>query len=563
MCLESYRRVSFQLILIIVFIADVSYASAADKKGPLPGSMFDVRLYGAVGNGNTINTAAIQKAIDAASAAGGGTVYMAGGTFLSGTLYLKSHVTLYIESGATLRGSTRLEDFPVNIPEYRSYTDYYVTRSLIHAEKQSNITITGRGVIDGQGRTFHEKPIKERPFLMRIIECNDVKVEGITLRNSPCWVQHYLACNNVVIENITVDSMATYNNDGIDIDSCDKVRIANCNISCYDDAIVLKSTSDRACRNIVITNCVLKTNCHAFKLGTESNGGFQNIAFSNSTIYDSTAGVALELVDGGEFDGVSVSDIMMSNVGNALFVRLGNRARPYKGTVAGKGGVTGSDFEITDKAARPGMGTMQNIIISNIQARGIHGVGCAVAGIPGHEIKNITFDNIRMRFRGGGLPEAVERDIPEVEREYPDPNMFGKLPAYGFYFRHVRNLRFSDAELSFEGDDHRPAVVCDDVKDAVITGFDAQSASLCKGLLYFRNVDGVYVHSSRPRAAAAPFVYVADSNSKNVCISNNDFGRVEQVLKCGQGVDSNAVYVADNHTYDPCTIKKTIRFGTE
>ena len=192
---------------------------------------------------------------------------------------------------------------------------------------------------------------KSRPYLIRMINCRNILLRDITIMNSPMWVQHYLLCEDVNIDGIKVNSRVNHNNDGIDIDGCQRVRISNCDIVSGDDAIVLKSTLDIPCKNVTITNCVLSSDCNAFKLGTETNGGFQNIVFSNCTIYDTPlAGITLQMVDGGTLERVSVSNITMNNVGTAIFIRLGNRARPYN-----------------DSLPKPGMGKLSHVIIDNIQ----------------------------------------------------------------------------------------------------------------------------------------------------------------------------------------------------
>lgn len=444
--------------------------------------IFDVRDYGAIGDGATLDTKAIQSAIDACVQNGGGKVYLHSGSFLSGTIYLKSNVTLYIEAGAVLLGSTDLKDYPVTVSEYRSYTDNYTDKSLIYAEKAENISIAGSGVIDGQGGSPSFKfgrpsreYYKQRPFIIRVIECKNVAIRDVTIRNSPMWVQHYLACDNVLIDGITVRSKVNQNNDGIDIDACSNVRISNVDVDSGDDAIVLKSTADRPCRNVTITNSVLSSYANALKMGTESNGGFQNITISNCTLYDTRgSGIALELVDGGVFDQVSVSNITMDNVRSAIFIRLGNRARPF--TAKGPGGPTGT-FTVEEGSAMPGMGSMSNIIISNVQAIGVSKVGCSITGLPGFPVENVTLENIRIRYEGGGSLEDAAREVPERAEAYPGSGMFGTLPAYGFFVRHVKNVRFNRVDLEFADADRRPALVFDDVDGAVLDQFKAQRAA--------------------------------------------------------------------------------------
>ncbi|MHC4496707.1 MAG: glycoside hydrolase family 28 protein, partial [Planctomycetota bacterium] len=207
---------------------------------------------------------AIQKAIDQCSSDGGGTVYFPPGTFLSGTIYMKTGVTLKLDAGCTLLGSKDLKDYPPTVQAFRSYTDNYTDKSLIYGENLDKIAIIGRGTIDGQGRSF-KGPYKVRPYIIRFIQCRNVTVQDVTIRNSPMWVQHYMACDDVRITGVTVRSRVNHNNDGINIDSCRRVIISDCNISSGDDAIVLKSTSARICRDVTVSNCVVSSRCNALK----------------------------------------------------------------------------------------------------------------------------------------------------------------------------------------------------------------------------------------------------------------------------------------------------------
>jgi polygalacturonase len=368
-------------------------------------------------------------------------------------VYLKSNVSLYLERGAVLLGSKNLEDYPVTIAQYRSYTDNYTERSLLYGENLENVGLEGAGTIDGQGAAF-KGPYKVRPYMIRMIGCRNVTTSGLTLRNSPMWVQHYLACDNVYVCGLTVSSRVNANNDGINIDSCDRVRIADCDISSGDDAIVLKSTSARVCRNVTVANCVLSTLCNALKLGTESNGGFEDIAISNCVVYDTRlAGIALEMVDGGVLDRVTVTNVTMNKVGAPVFVRLGNRARPFQ-----------------EKMAKPGMGRLRNVIISNVQASGGGKAGCSITGLPKHLVEHITLENIRLWFEGGGTREDARRPVPEVPDKYPEYSMFGVLPAYGFYCRHARKMTFHNVEVYAPKEEERLPLVTDDVEDLTVSG---------------------------------------------------------------------------------------------
>ncbi len=454
--------------------------------------LLDVRDYGAVGDGKTLNTQALQKAFDTCAARGGGTVVLPAGRYLTGTLVLRDHITLRIEAGAVLLGSTKLKDYPPKTPAFRSYTDVnYVDKCLIYAEKVCNIAITGQGTIDGQGGAagFKDKPYKSRPYLIRMIECNNVTIRDITLRDSPMWVQHYLACENLHINGITVHSVVNHNNDGIDIDCCDRVHIANCDINSGDDAIVLKSTAPKLCRRVTITNCMLQSRCNAFKCGTETTGGFEDITVSNCVIHDTRlAGIALQMVDGGSLRRILINNITMINTRSPISVRLGNRARPYLST--GPGGSTGT-FQMEAGMKRPGMGTLQDVLISNVMARGADANGCFIAGLADHPIENITLHNVRIAAVGGGKRELVDRTIPENSDSYPECRMFGPLPAYGLYCRHVRNLRLDHVELTYDRPDHRPALFCDDVDGLTLRDFHARQEVTSDHPWQFKNVQNL------------------------------------------------------------------------
>ena len=491
--------------------------------------IFNVHAYGAVGDGKVLDTKAIQAAINACAENGGGRVVIAGGTFRSGTLVLKSHVTLEIEAGATLLGSTNLADYPVNIPAARSFTDKYTDKSLIYVEKQQDIAIMGRGVIKGQGqdRAFQRKPMKDRPYLIRVIECRNVSVRDVTLQDSPMWVQHYLACEGVLIDGITVHSLVNANNDGIDIDGCEKVRIANCNIESGDDGICLKSTSQRPCRFVTVTNCVVRSLCNAFKCGTESNGGFQDITVSNCAIYDtSLAGIALELVDGGDFERVILSGITMKNAKGGIFVRLGNRGRPFG-------------------AGQPKLkiGTMKDIMIRDVQATGVNAIGCSITGLPRHAVENITLENIRIGYDGGSPAATISRDVPEKQDSYPEFRMFGPLPAYGLYVRHARNVRLHHVDFTFQKDDPRPPMVFDNVNDIELLGVKAQVTRTTPAYFRFTNVADALIQGCRPIATEVPFLQVDGPESDRIRLWNNDVGRVKETVLKGKEVRKEAIEI--------------------
>lgn len=490
------------------------FGEHATAESTWPAGVYDVREFGAVGDGVTLDTQAIQKAIDVCADNGGGKVYLQGGTFLSGTIRLKSNVTLYIEAGATLLGSTNIADYPEITPKIIYLYRARFTKYLIYAEHAENIGLAGRGMIDGQGKHFPARPgdDKGRPYILRFSECKNVRVENLSFRDSARWLSHYLACENVAISGISIRSKIRENRDGIGIDSCRNVRISDCSIDTGDDAIVLKATTERPCQKVVITNCVLSSTASALKMGTESNGGFEDIAISNCMISDTGySGIAVEMVDGGLLDRVTISNITMKNVKVPIFVRLGNRARPIPGLPP------------------PGMGALRNVIISNVQASGADQMGCSITGIPGFPVENVTLDNIRIQFKGGGSAEDAQREIPEKETSYPSGKMFGRLSAYGFFCRHAKNLRLHNVDLAFEDDDLRPAIVCDDVRGLDIFGLQSQTSQAADCVLRLRQVQGALIHGCRSDTKIDTFLRLQGDACRDISLTGNNLQEVKHL----------------------------------
>jgi polygalacturonase len=517
-------------------IPAAAIASAAAPQGPTATGQggFNVRGHGAAGDGAHLDTKAIQDAIDACARAGGGTVLFPAGTYLSGTIVLKSRVMLDLDAGAVLLGSKNLQDYPSFVPALRSFTDTYTEKSLLYAEGLQDIGIRGRGTIDGQGAAF-QGPYKVRPYMMRFVSCRNVSVTDVRIKDSPMWVQHYLACDQVEIRGISVDSRVNVNNDGIDIDGSQRVRISDCEIVSGDDAIVLKATAGRPSKDVVITNCVLSTACNALKLGTESNGGFENIAISNCAIYGTRlAGIALEMVDGGVLAQVSISNIVMNGVGTPVFIRLGDRARPFTG-----GG------------ARPPVGKLRNVSISNVQAVGAGSMGCAIAGLPDHAIENVVLENLRLTFAGGGKRADARREVPENAEKYPEHSMFGTLPAYGFYCRHVKGLSLRGIETGFLRDDERPALVCEDVEGLELAGSAFAGAPEAGPSVRLKQVKDAFAHGCRAPGRIETWMEVSGNRCERVSVMGNDLGNAGKAVDIAGDVAKDAVFVNGNRVQGP------------
>jgi hypothetical protein len=518
-------------------------ANAQGKPSDKGWAVFDIRDSGAAGDGTTMNTRAIQAAIDTCTAAGGGTVLVPKGTYLTGTIVLKDYVTLYLAPQATLLGSKSLDDYPPKERGSRGGTGG--TRALVYAHGARNVAIAGRGTIDGQGAAFDRG--KPRPLEVCLVECKGVAVSDVTLKNAAVLVLLCVACDDVNVRGVTVNSFANYNNDGIDMESCHNVVISDCNVACSDDAICLKSGMLRSCKNVVVTNCVLSTYCGAIKLGTESQGGFENISISNCSIYDTwMCGIKLLLVDGGKLDNVTISNITMDNVAGPIFIRLGDRGRPY-GESAGL--PTGSlrNVLISNIRARVAKTVPKSLREPNVQITVPEKVACCISGIPGHCIENLAFANIHITFPGGGTSEDARRKaIPEQEKEYPEYRMFGTLPAYAFYVRHARGLSFSNIRVDLDGDEYRPALVCEDVQDLDISGLRAAVPVGGGPLVRLRQTQEALISGCRPLGDVATFVQVEGEGSSGISLVANDFRRVKTAFETVEGATKTAIRVSAN-----------------
>jgi polygalacturonase len=463
--------------------------------------VYNIKNYGAVEGGRTVNTTAIQKAIDAA-AVKGGKVIIPAGIYLSGSIHLKSNVELSLDRGATLLGSTNLSDYEKNDRWY----------ALILANKQNNIAITGYGTIDGQGKALAENvkklvkngvikdPLKLnrpdemwRPQLIELQRSNKVKVQHVTLKNSSCWVETYNLCTDLLIDSITVHSTAFWNNDGIDVQDCKNVKIKNCNINAADDGVCLKSSDPAsACENIEVTNCKIRSSASAVKFGTSSLGGFKNIKVDHIEVYDTyRVAVALEIVDGGAMENIDVGHINARHTGGAIFIRLGQRKGDKPGTIKG---IRIHDVTVDIPKGKPDVGydiagpPEEDIYPHNL-------LPIEIVGLPGHDIHDVTLENINVTF-GGGADKAhayVSLDslakIPERVPDYPEFSMFGELPAWGIYARHADGLNLKNVTIKYAEKDFRAAVVLDDVKRVNINGLNIPTAAQLP-VMVLRKVNG-------------------------------------------------------------------------
>jgi len=502
------------------------------------GAAFEVRSFGARGDGQTIDSDAINKAVDAAAAAGGGFVDFPAGRYLSFSIRLRSHVTLRFSPGAVIVAADPTSglgryDLPEKNPSdlYQDFGHSHWQNSLISAIDVEDVGIIGPGLIDGRGLTRGGPGAPwtkrgSRPLSMGTAVGGAAdpealtRMEGlgnkalalkrsrnVTLRDFAILNGGHFAVLATGVDTLTIDNLRVdTNRDGFDIDASRNVRISNVSVnSPNDDAIVLKSSlalgEPRPTENVTITNCQVsgydvgtlldgtfkRTQERApdrdgvtgrIKLGTESNGGFRNITIANC-VFDRSRGLAIETVDGGVVEDVTVTNLTMREVTTApIFLRIGNRSRGPDGTP---------------------IGAMRRVVISNLTAYDIEPrFAASISGLNGHPVEDVTLSNIRLVYRGGGTEEDAGRQPPEVEDAYPEPSMFGTLPSYGFFIRHARGLSLRDIAVSTMKPDARPPLWLHDVADVSFDRFESARApnvpfAMLRDVrnLELRNVPGV------------------------------------------------------------------------
>jgi polygalacturonase len=484
-------------IALALLFSAASRASFSFTPEAASAIVYDVRTFGAKGDGKALDTGAINETIDTAAAAGGGTVYFPAGNYLSVSIHLKSNIALYLDQGATIVAANTSNDAKYDPPEpnqWEAYQDFGHTHwhnSLVWGENLTNVSILGPGMIWGKGlvRSGNQSRTQQQndalnanranepktPFgypnprdavepgwgnkSIALKNCRNVLIRDLTILHGGHFAILATGVDNFTIDNIKIDT----NRDGIDVDACKNVRISNCTVnSPFDDGICPKSSFAlgyaRATENVTITNCQVSgydegtlldgtfkrdfRNANGtfsptgrIKFGTESNGGFKNITITNC-VFDYSRGFALESVDGALLEDITISNITMRDISNSpFFLRLGARMRGPQGATVG--------------ALRRVI--ISNVIVYNAEPR----YASIISGTPGHDIEDVTLNNIRIYYKGGGTKEQAALQPPEKETDYPEPTMFGEMPAYGFFIRHVRGLQMSDISLRLLKEDAR------------------------------------------------------------------------------------------------------------
>jgi len=533
------------ILYFVLFLANISQLASSVPivlaQSSQTSVVFDVKGYGAKGDGKALDSPAINKAIEAAAAAGGGTVYFPAGTYRSFSIRLKNNITLYLDQGSTLLaadpkdGDGKYDDAePNQWDRFQDFGHSHWHNSLIWGENLENISILGPGRIWGKGlvRNGGQSRTKEQndalgnapsdpragpfgyPNARDAVEngwgnksislklCRNVIIRDISILHGGHFAILATGVDNLTIDNLKIDT----NRDGIDVDACKNVRISNCTVnSPFDDGICPKSSFAlgyaRVTENVTITNCQVSgydegtlldgtykrdfRNANGtfsptgrIKLGTESNGGFKNITISNC-VFDYSRGLALEAVDGALLEDISISNITMRDISNSpIFVRLGARLRgPKESTTVG--------------AIR--RVNISDVVVYNADPK----YSSIISGIPGHSIEDLRLSNIRVYSKGGGTKEQAALDPPEKEDTYPEPTMFGDLPSYGFFIRHVKQLQLRDVDVSYIKEDLRSAFWVNDVAGLDLLHVSGQHATEVPTFAV-KNVTGFSIQQSWP-----------------------------------------------------------------
>jgi polygalacturonase len=436
---------------------------------------FEIHDFGATGDGQTSDTIAIQKAVDACTQQGGGSIHFPAGQFVTGTILLKDNVTLQLDTNAVLLGSLDIDEYK-NIDAFTSGNGAGFGYCLVGAVDAKNAGIEGAGTIDGRGKELlaaRPKGNSVRPFLIRFVRCDGIKVSDVQLRSPAAWTAHFSQSRNVAVDRVKITSLGLGNNDGLDIDSCRSVQITDCDIDSGDDAICLKTTSTNACRDIQVTGCTLKSHWAGIKFGTESAGNFENITVTNCRIIEALGGgIKLCSVDGANINNVRISDVTMDKVTVPVFIRLGARLKTFR---AGE--------------PKQPVGSIQNVVIQNVQAQATWPIGIVISGISGHAVGNVTLTNIEIHLLGGGTAGDAALKLEEKEAAYPEISMFGKkFPAYGLFARHVTGLRAGAVTLALAEADLRPAIQCKDATGLQFAGWQLSGNAGTNFPVHFESV---------------------------------------------------------------------------
>ncbi len=497
-------------------------------------STFNVLDYGATGDGQTLDTAALQAAIEACSRAGGGTVYVPAGQYVTGSLFLKSHITLYLEAGSTLLGSQNVADYPPVESRWEGVSRKTYA-PLIGGDDLTHIAIVGRGTIDGRGAFWWKLNDARaidypRPRLISFLRCTNVIIEGITCTTSPSWTIHPYACDNVTVDKVTiVNPPDSPNTDGINPESCRNVHISNCHIDVGDDCITIKAgVEDEGrdkllpCENITITNCTMVHGHGGVVIGSEMSGGVRHVTIANCVFVGTDRGIRLKSrrERGGVVEDIRVTNVVMTDVMCPFIMNL------YYGC-----GAWGTD-KIADRSPWPvneGTPRFRRIHFSDITARDVRYAAAFLYGLPEMPVQEITFSNVDI-----SMALDAEPGVPAMA-----PNLEPMRRA-GFWAANVRGLHFHNVTIA---DQLGPALMLADATEVEINGFTTPTPSADAPVIQMRNVEGAFIHGCSATEGASVFLQVEGAQTWHIALSGNQLKRAEQAVRTGENVDASAVEI--------------------
>ncbi|GAA4836318.1 hypothetical protein GCM10023310_12300 [Paenibacillus vulneris] len=529
-------------------------------------TVFNVLEYGAVGDGVTMNTEAIRSTLEACEAAGGGTVYFPAGTYLTGAVHLKSNMTIHIDSGAKLLFSTNPDDYPFVKTRWSGY-ECYGYSPLVYGADLTNISIVGGGIIDGQGAAWwqqyreckagrrpsterelqlfdlnrHLMDIKSnivewetqflRPALFQLFRCTNVRLEGITLQNSPFWNTHLVYCDNVTIHGVLIQNPSdTPNGDGLDIDSCRYVRISDCQFDVGDDCLCLKSGIDEDGRrigipteNVTVTNCTMRAGHGGVVLGSETAGGIRHVTISNCVFIGTDRGIRFKSnrARGGTIEHVQVNNIFMKGVLCPIAI---NSFYRY--------GVDPSNPSISSPEPQPiseSTPVFRHIRLSHITATEVLGAAGFLYGLPEMPIEDVVMDHIHIEMtmdpnEQGGEPDMVREELV----------MAGK----GMYCKYVRSLQMHHVRIETrEG----AALTIDNSDDIELIGFGMKKPHPATPVMELRNTQEVFVQGGSAARGTDVYAKISGADTRDIVFAGNRLDKAVQDVLADTAVQGSIV----------------------
>ena len=530
-------------------------ATARETTNNLGGRVYNIRDYGAKGDGTTLDTVALQATIDACHRDGGGTVLVPAGEFQIGTVELRSDITLHIAAAGKLLGTSdgkkyhAVDAIPLSVAASLDDGNW----ALIFAVNAKNVTIEGPGTIDGQGAQFRSPGPglpppsgldgDKRPYHLLFYRCQDLTVRNISLLESAYHSTRVIQSKRVHMDNIYIYNRVTVNNDGFHFISAEYVTISNCTVQSLDDACALFGS----CKYVTITNCSFSTRWSVFRFGA---GVAENIAVSNCLLYQVYGcPIKFEGNPGTRYENMSFSNLVLQDVTGPILISIGPRT-DATGTIEGS-----STDNVTPAIVR-------NISFSNIHGTvttnppippfpGLHSTdkynpgeaySCISLNSVGSSIlENISFDNVHLTFGGGGTAEqGARRNLPEIVGEY---FALGTMPAYGLYARNVRGLTLQNVRLNVQTPDLRPAVILDHVEDVAINGFSAEGNAEAESLLRFSDTRNALLSACRVLGSASVFLQVEGTGSEDILIDGGDLHKAASPLSFQRGATEKSVRI--------------------